>query len=94
MEVVMDTKSESFELIGLGPAATGWRAVYSGGGAGEVPLLYWGVFRRTRRDAGGVPEDLGTVMEGIVVDQQPGAPVRSFACAADTEGFEGYLPPA
>ena len=91
----MGNGPDVYELISLGPPASGWRAAYSGGGAGQVPLLLWGVFRKTRRDANGdLMEDLGTVMEGITASRQPGgAPVREFSCAAESEDFEGYLPP-
>jgi hypothetical protein len=78
----------TFELIGLCPAAPGWRAVFSGGSASTVPVVAWGVFRK-RQGA----HDLGTTMEGIVADHQPGGPVRHFECAAATDNFEGYLPP-
>ena len=69
----------------------GVRAYCGGEGAGQVPLLCWGVFRKTRRDANGdVEEDLGTVMEGLTAFRQPGgAPVREFSCAAESEDLGG-----
>ena len=87
----MGNGSVVYELVSLGPPANGWRATYSNGSS-DVPLAFWGVFRKTRH-ANGHVEDLGTSMEGIWADSQPHGPVRSFNCAADSDGFEGYLPP-
>jgi hypothetical protein len=78
----------TFELISLCPAEPGWRAVFSDGNGSIAQVVAWGVFRRWRDG-----EDLGTAMEGIVGNVQPGGPVRSFECVANTSGFEGYLPP-
>lgn len=78
----------TFELIALGPAAPGWRVVLSGGGTSTVPVVAWGVFRKRQGS-----QDLGTLMEGLIADQQPGGPVRAFTCAAEISNFEGYLPP-
>jgi hypothetical protein len=78
----------TFDLVDLCPAAPGWRAVFSGGGTSTDHVVAWGVFRKK---AGGL--DMGTAMEGIVADRQPGGPVRSFECAAAMSNFEGYLPP-
>jgi hypothetical protein len=77
-----------FELISLCPAEPGWRAVFSHGDGSTARVVAWGVFRKWRDG-----EDLGTSMEGIVGNVQPGGPVRSFECIADVSGFEGYLTP-
>lgn len=78
----------TFELIGLCSTEPGWRAVFSGGGDAIVRVAAWGVFRKWQDG-----KDLGTSMEGLVPDVQPGGPVRSFECAADASNFEGYLAP-
>jgi hypothetical protein len=78
----------TFELISVCAAEPGWRAVFSNGGASTVPVVAWGVFRKRRGS-----QDLGTSMEGLWADQQPGGPIRSFNCAAETSNFEGYLSP-
>jgi hypothetical protein len=90
-------QKESYEIVGLGPAARGWRAIYSTGGSGFrlAPLVSWGVFHKTVRQesSGEVVADLGNVLEGVVADSQPGGPIRGFSCAADASNFEGYLDP-
>jgi hypothetical protein len=81
----------TFELISLCPAEPDWRIVFSESSSGSVftvPVVAWGVFRKRRGS-----EDLGTSMEGLLADVQPGGPVRSFSCAAATSNFEGYLAP-
>jgi hypothetical protein len=78
----------TFELISLCPAEPGWRAVFSNGSASTVPVVAWGVFRKRQGS-----QDLGTSMEGLWADRQPGGPIRSFNCVAGTSNFEGYLSP-
>jgi hypothetical protein len=79
----------TFEAISLAPAADGWRAVLSGGsGAFTVPLVCWGVFRKT---AAGAPAE--NVIAGVVTDRQPGGPIRFLVCAEEMSNFEGYLSP-
>jgi hypothetical protein len=78
----------TFEALSLASAAAGWRAVYSGGGgAFAVPLVSWGVFRKT---AAGAPVE---VIAGVVPDRQPGGPIRFLVCAEEQSNFEGYLEP-
>jgi hypothetical protein len=78
----------TFEAISLAPAADGWRAVLSGNGAFTVPLVCWGVFRKT---AAGAPAE--NVIAGVVADRQPGGPIRFLVCAEEMSNFEGYLSP-
>jgi hypothetical protein len=78
----------TFELISLCPAETGWRAVFSNGSTSTVPVVAWGVFRKRQGS-----QDLGTSMQGLLADRQPGGPIRSFNCAAAASNFEGYLSP-
>jgi hypothetical protein len=77
----------TFELISISPADPGWRAVFSGGGA-AAPVVAWGVFHKRQGTT-----DLGTSMEGLIADYQPGGPIRYFDCAAAASNFEGYLSP-
>jgi hypothetical protein len=79
----------TFEAVGLAPAVDGWRAVYSGsGGTFAVPLVCWGVFRKT---TSGAPAE--NVIAGVVSDRQPGGPIRFLVCAEEQSNFEGYLEP-
>ena len=90
-------ESETYELVNLGPAATGWRAVMSDGDGGEpahVPVVNWGLFRWFRHHATGEVEQLGLVMHGLLANAGPGQPINGFVCAAEAKNFEGYLPPA
>jgi hypothetical protein len=79
----------TFEVIGLGPAADGWRAIFSGdNGAMTQPLVCWGAFRK--KTPGHQDE---TLISGVVTDRQPGGPVRFLVPAAGAANFEGYLEP-
>jgi hypothetical protein len=79
----------TFEVIGLGPPADGWRAIFSGdGGPGTEPLVCWGAFRKRTP---GHPDE--TLISGVVTDSSPGGPVRFLIPAAGVANFEGYLEP-
>jgi hypothetical protein len=79
----------TFEVIGLGPAADGWRAIFSSdNGAMSEPLVCWGAFRKKTP---GHPDE--TLISGVVPDSSPGGPVRFLVPAAGAANFEGYLKP-
>jgi hypothetical protein len=79
----------TFEVVGLGPAADGWHAIFSGdSGAMTQPLVCWGAFRK--KTPGQHDE---TLISGVVTDRQPGGPVRFLVPAAGAANFEGYLEP-
>jgi hypothetical protein len=79
----------TFEVIGLGPPADGWRAIFSGdNGASIAPLVCWGVLRKKTP---GQPDQ--TLISGVITDRQPGGPIRFLIAAAELDNFEGYLEP-
>jgi hypothetical protein len=79
----------TFEVIGLGPSADGWRAIFSGdNGPFTQPLVCWGAFRKRTP---GQPDQ--TLISGVVTDRQPGGPIRSLDPAEGATNFVGYLEP-
>jgi hypothetical protein len=79
----------SFEVIGLGPSADGWRAIFSGDNGPQTELLVcWGAFRKKTP---GHPDQ--TLISGVVPDRAPGGPVRFLVPAAEAANLEGYLEP-
>jgi hypothetical protein len=91
---------EHYELISLGPEATGWRAVLQGTDRPEgtvIRLAFWGVFHWTTRKPDGttVVQDNGNIMAGLVGDSiapKPDAPFGDFLCVAGPD-LIGYLSP-
>ena len=84
-----------YELVSLGPNATGWKAQMRGS-PHPTPVVAWGVFHHTirRESDGGVAEDLGRIMAGVLADRHTsGGPVAKFFCAEELPEFEGYLSP-
>jgi hypothetical protein len=88
----MAAEVDRFDLVSLGPDATGWRAVANGK---VVPVISWGVFHWTKRreSDGGVVTDFGKIMAGVIANARPGGPVDGFACANGVDKFDGYLSP-
>ncbi len=70
-----------------GPAADGWRAIFTGDTKTES-LLCWGAFRKRTP---GHPDE--TLISGVIADRSPGGPVRLLIPAAEAANFEGYLEP-
>jgi hypothetical protein len=89
---------EHYEPVSLGPAASGWRALYIDDDESEVgfftqPLVSWGVFHLTVRRGSTVEvvEDHGNVIEGVVADYHPSGGVGGLVCAAEHSNFRYYL---
>ncbi len=79
----------TFELIGIGPSADGWRAIFSStGGQSLAPLVCWAAYRKKTT---GQPDE--TLISGVVADSSPGGPVRYLIPAAAEANFEGYFAP-
>jgi hypothetical protein len=87
-----------YDLVSLGPDATGSRATANGS---VVPLIAWGVFHHTIRrqsDGSGV-RDLGKIMAGVIANVHPVTPagpagsIADFQCAAALSKMDGYLSP-
>jgi hypothetical protein len=86
---------DRYDLVSLGPDATGWRAVIRGS-ANPSPVIAWGVFHHTirRKSDGSVVKDLGRIMAGVLAKRHSSiGPVTDFFCAAESPEFEGYLSP-
>lgn len=86
------TELDQYDLVSLGPDASGWRAIANGA---AYPVVAWGVFHLTKRSEadGSVVADFGKVVAGVVAQNHPGGPVGGFVCAAELLGFGGYLSP-
>jgi hypothetical protein len=79
----------TFDVIGLGPAADGWRAMFSSDSGWQIaPLVCWGAFVKKTP---GQPDE--TLISGVVTNSSPGGPVRFLVPAAGGTNFEGYLEP-
>jgi hypothetical protein len=83
---------DQYDLVSLGPDATGWRVV---AGGSVIPIVAWGVFHWTKRrkSDGSLVENLGNIMAGVIANVQPGGPIRDFGCAAGLSKLDGYLSP-
>lgn len=79
----------TFDVIGLGPAADGWRAIFSSDSGWQIAwLVCWGAFVKKTP---GQPDE--TLISGVITDSSPGGPVRFLIPAAGAANFEGYLEP-
>jgi hypothetical protein len=86
-----------YDLVSLGPDATGWRAVINGS---PVPVIAWGVYHWTKRreSDGSVVQDMGRIVSGVIANTQsvtaagPAAIIKGFFPAVSAK-LDGYLSP-